>query len=356
MSKQNPKMIELARLSRGYTQKDLADLLPNLNQPNLSKVEKGLLIASDETLAKIAEVLNYPISFFYQQELQTPFSNIYFRKRATVPQKSLDIIFSQLRIILKGIDSMLDNIELKEYPKFTFDISDGWTPEAIAVRMRELLKIPPGPVKSLIKTLEEEGIIIYMYDTPEAKFDGLTAYTDKGVPVIFINKNMPNDRIRFTICHELFHLIAHIPCDVEPWRDVEDEANRFAPEFLMPRAECYQDLKTISYNKLTHLKSYWGVSKAAIIRRAKTLNLIDEATYKYLMVELGRRGERKNETGFVELDDPLILNEIIELLKGELNQTEYEISENMKLSVEEYSKYFELNSARVKVRVIRRAI
>ena len=69
MEKINHKMIEIARMSRGLTQKDLASLLPNLNQPNLSKVEKGELNVTSETLNNIASVLSYPIGFFYKEEL-----------------------------------------------------------------------------------------------------------------------------------------------------------------------------------------------------------------------------------------------------------------------------------------------
>lgn len=356
MKQPNPRQIELARLSRGYTQKELASLLPNLNQPNLSKVEKGLLTVSYETLESIANTLKYPIDFFYQEELKTPMSSIYFRKRATIPQKSLDTIFTDLKLVLKGIDHLMDNIELVEYQRYCFDITaHGWTPESAAIRMREVMNIRTGPIRDIVTVLENEGILVYFYDSPHEKFDGLTAYTDKGVPVIFTNKNMPNDRIRFTIAHEIFHLIAHIPCDVEPWRDVENEANAFASEFLMPKRECYFELQGLSFNKLAVLKAYWGVSKAAIIMRAKNVGAINESTYKYLMIELGRRNERKNETGYVEIDEPKILPKIIELLKEELHQSETEIASTMYLSVADYSKYFE-NNPTVKVRLLRSAV
>jgi Zn-dependent peptidase ImmA (M78 family)/DNA-binding XRE family transcriptional regulator len=357
MAKINYRMIELGRLSRAYTQKDLASLLPHINQSNLSKIEKGQLNVTDETLIKIAEALNYPISFFYQDELKTPFSNIYFRKRTTIPQKALDKIFADVKIILKSIDNLLNDVELTEYSKYSFDITNGWTPEAAAIRLRELFKIPSGPIKNLVKALEDEGIIVYFYDCPEEKFDGLTAYTDRGYPVIFVNKNMPNDRIRYTLCHELGHLVLHIPCDVEPWRNVEDEANLFAAEFLMPSRDCSYDLQSLSFNNLAVLKAYWGVSKAAIIRRGKTLNLISEATYVYMMKELGRRNERKNESGFVDVDEPNILKEVVVLLKSELNYSEESLSESLNLNTNDYCKFFEdSKSIKVKVRAIRQAI
>ena len=352
----NPILIELARLSRGYTQKELASRLTSLNQPNLSKVEKGLLSVTDETLKDLAKVLDYPVEFFYQEELKTPFSNIYFRKRATIPQKFLDKIFSDVKIILKCIDYLFADIELKEYERYCFDITGGgWTPESVAIRMRELMRIPSGPVKNLVNALEEEGIIVYFYDSPHEKFDGLTSYTDGGYPVIFVNNNMSNDRLRFTLAHEFFHLIAHIPCDVEPWRDVESEANSFASEFLMPKKDCYFELQRLAFNKLTILKAYWGVSKAAIIYRAKSLDLITESTYKYLLIELGRRNERKVETGFVEIDEPKILGKVIELLKTELHQTNEQIADSVCLNINDFTQYFDDKKV-VKIKPLRAAI
>src|SRR3954452_14862345 len=97
----NSKTIELARLARGYTQKDLASLL-QISQANLSKIEKGLLSINNDFLLSVSKVLNYPTDFFYQKEIRTPFSNIYFRKRLTIPQKSLDKIFADVQIILQA--------------------------------------------------------------------------------------------------------------------------------------------------------------------------------------------------------------------------------------------------------------
>jgi Zn-dependent peptidase ImmA (M78 family) len=351
----NYKMIELARLARGYTQKELASLLPNLNQPNLSKVEKGLLIVMPETLKAISKVLDFPTEFFYLEELKTPISNIYFRKRSTIPQKTLDKVFTDVKIILKSIDLLLAEIELKEYDRYSFDLSNGWTPEAAAIRMREIMRIPAGPVKDIVTLIENEGVVVYFYDSPHEKFDGLTSYTDKGIPVIIVNKNMPNDRIRFTIIHEFAHLVLHIPCNVEPWRNVETEAHNFAGEFLIPKLDCRFDLQSLSFNKLSVLKAYWGVSKAAIIVRAKVLSLINEASYVYLMKELGRRNERKVEGGYVEIDDPKILKQVISLLKSELSYTEQDIAGSLFLTVQDYLKYFE-NKEIVKVRLIKSAV
>ena len=348
-------MIEVARNSRGLSQKELASLLPKLNQPNISKVERGELTPVQDDIANIAKALDYPENFFCGEETKMPVSYIYYRKRATLSKKLHDQLLAEThQIILRGIDALMEKIELKEYPRYAFNITDGWTPKAIATRLREILHLPPGrPVKDIIRLIEELGVIVFFYDSKTDKFDGLTAYTNNGIPVIFVNKNMPPDRIKLTVVHELIHLVTHIPCDVEPWRDYESEAFEGAAEFFMPAHECYKELQNLTYNKLSALKSYWGIAKSAIIRRAKELGCITKETYTYLNIELGRKGERKTETGYVEIDKPQIINTAIDLLKNQLGYTVDKLAETVCLSVADYNRFFESNSNnQVKLRVL----
>lgn len=357
MNEANHRMIELARSVRGITQKELSSSL-NITQSTLSKIERGEFGVTDNTINEISNTLNFPISFFFQNELKTPISNIYFRKRASIKQRELDRIIGDIKIVLKSIDYLLEDVEITEYPKFRFDLTEGWTPESVAIRFREILKLPSGPIKNPIKCLEEIGIVVYFYDCKELKFDGLTAYTDNGTPVIFVNKNLPNDRIRFTIGHELCHLLCHIPCDIEPWRDYESEANQLPGELYMPTKESKSDLQGLTFNKLTSLKAYWGLSKSAIIYKAKFKGFISEQTYKYMMIELSRRGERKSEHGYVEVDEPTTLQQIIYLLQTELEYSDMDIAEKLCIDLADFLRLFgtEVDEPTVKIKRMRPAV
>src|SRR5690606_17280228 len=116
---------------------------------------------------------------------------------------------------------------------------DGYTPSYIANHTRKLLKLKPNePVRNICNLLESNGIIIVEIDAFE-KFDGVSFVTDGGNPVIVINKRFSNDRKRFTIAHELGHLLMHsidnpaIPLHRHKLK--EGEANEYASEFLMPK-------------------------------------------------------------------------------------------------------------------------
>lgn len=79
----------------------------------------------------------------------------------------------------------------------------------------------------------------------------------------------------------------------------------------MPYLECRFDLQDLKYSRLDVLRTYWKVAKSAIIYRARELGAITDEKYKYLLIELSRRGERKKETVIVDIDEPTIMGRII---------------------------------------------
>ena len=81
----NYEMIQLARESRGLTQKDLSERT-HISQGHVSKLERGQWFVPKLKLKKIAEVLEYPETFFYEQARQYGFdmSFIFHRKRQDI--------------------------------------------------------------------------------------------------------------------------------------------------------------------------------------------------------------------------------------------------------------------------------
>jgi Zn-dependent peptidase ImmA (M78 family) len=154
---------------------------------------------------------------------------------------------------------------------------------------------------------------------------GLSALQGR-LPIRFVNKGMPNDRKRFTLGHELGHIVMHLRFNLEEDdKTVESQADEFSSEFNMPLLDCINDISGLRLSDLGSLKSYWMMSKSAIIRRALTAKVITAERYKYFMIELSRMGERKNERGLVALDTPTLSKQIIDLHINELNYTKEEL-------------------------------
>lgn len=353
MTRFNPTQIKLARESRGYSQSQLADKISGLAQSNLSKMEKGLLPVTDKMIERIAQVLSYPVSFFEKKTQHTPIGAFYYRKRSSLTKKTLMVMEAKRDVIRLIVDQLLDSVDIPEYQAPSMKVTPNLSARDIARRIRNYLCLPAGPIVDPVTVLENHGIIIYEMDFNTDKLMGFTIHTDKGQPIIFLNSNMPNDRKRFTLAHELGHLIMHLPF---PELDIEDkvielQADEFAGEFNMPILDAYNDLSQVRLNTLGLLKSYWKISKAAILKQAVAARTITADRYKYFMIELSRSGERKQEKGFVEWNAPSLLTQIIDMHLTDLNYSQKELADMLGISISDCQQLL-FPSARTKLRLM----
>lgn len=352
----NYQNITIARESRGLTQSELAKSIKGLSQGNLSRIEKGLLPISQEIITAIAKVLNYPVTFFYKESQYSSLGSLYYRKRISMGQKKLAILEARLAVICMAIDELLESVDINEFDVPSIEVVGQRSAAEIAYKIREYWKIPLGPIEEFVKILEKHGIIVLFIDMENEQFDGVTVFTRKGQPVIFINKNIPNDRKRFTMGHELGHLVMHLRAPLE--NDIDDnekevQANQFSAEFNMPRVECMKTLRFLKYQDLGMMKMYWKVSKSAIVYRAKELGLLNDSQYRYYMMQLSRSGQRKQEIESVDIDSPVILKKMIELHLSELHYSREELAEQLSLSMSDfYRLYDNISDNPVRLRII----
>jgi Zn-dependent peptidase ImmA (M78 family) len=179
--------------------------------------------------------------------------------------------------------------------------------------------LPSGPARDLVKVIEDAGGIVIPYDFGTAKIDGASQYIPPLPPLFFINVNIPGDRWRFSLAHELGHMILHDT----PRPDMEKEANRFAAEFLMPEVDISPYLGSLTFNKLLDLKIYWKCSMQSIVKRAKDIGAIPERTATYLFKQLSKAGYRTKEPGEFEREKPTLLSKLLGL---HLNTMGYTVS------------------------------
>lgn len=331
----NYKQVTFAREYRGVSQTELSKAVQGLSQSNLSKFEKGLGGLSEEVLKRIFDFLNFPISFF-ERKIQTSLETANYRKKSSISKALIQEFETACMMLGYIIDELSDSIDFPEFTLKTIDIEDGYTPEQIAIFTRKNFRIPADePIEDMFRLIENKGVIIFEMLTNE-KFDGISLFTKKGFPVIVLNKRMSNDRKRFTLAHELGHLIMHCSCDfpVPEYRDKEQEANRFASEFLMPSKAIRSSLENLMYRDLHSLKKYWLTSKSSIVRRAYDLGAIDKERYKFFNIELSRNGERKKELEWVEIDQPKVYEEAMRLHFEELGYSKDDLAEAFSLPID----------------------
>jgi Zn-dependent peptidase ImmA (M78 family) len=208
----------------------------------------------------------------------------------------------------------LPALDLPAVPVFP-DEPDREAPARAAREVRAAWGWPAGPAPHLIRAAENHGILV-VYSPPAAA--SVDAYSIQGParPIVLLNP-MKDDywRQRYDVAHEIGHLVMH--ADAEPGgRAVEEQANRFAAELLMPAAEIVDLLPSrADWRRLGGLKEQWGASMAALLYRARELRVMREVTYRNAMSAMSARGWRRAEPGLQRtVEQPSMLARAVELL------------------------------------------
>jgi Zn-dependent peptidase ImmA (M78 family)/DNA-binding XRE family transcriptional regulator len=348
----NPEMLILARESRGMTQGELADEV-SISQGTISKIESGVIEVSDHEWGKIAESLKYPRHFFSQTDRVFGYGSacIYHRKRQSLPASTLRRLMASINVIRIQVSRLLRGAEIETQNKFyRMDISDyDGDAEHIAKLIKRYWGLPPGPVNNLTTAIELAGGIVIRCSFETDKIDAMSQWAPGLPPLFFINCEIPADRVRYTLAHEVGHIVMHN----EPTPDMEDEANRFAAEFLMPADEIKAYLKPLSLPRLATLKPYWKVSMNALLKRAADLKVITSRQREYLWTQMGKQGFRTKEPISIPDEQPTVLSDLINV---HLRDHGYSISELSQLiaSTEEElrAKYLPPPPAFPKLRIV----
>jgi Zn-dependent peptidase ImmA (M78 family) len=98
---------------------------------------------------------------------------------------------------------------------------------------------------------------------------------------------------------------------------VETQANWFAAAFLMPANEIRDELPSVAdWDRLRELKRRWSVSLAALLLRARALDVMQEQTYVQAMKTMSARGWRRAEPGHLgPPETPVLLGKAIEAVE-----------------------------------------
>lgn len=149
--------------------------------------------------------------------------------------------------------------------------------------------------------------------------------------MFMVNARIPTDRLRWTLMHEVGHILMHrFPTD-----SMEREADQFAAECLMPAAQVRPHLHAITLAKLASLKPYWRVAMSALLRRAADLGTVSPRTKQYLWTQMGIHGYRKHEPIEIPPEEPTLLKELLEFHQTKLGHDLPQLAKIMRVRVPE---------------------
>lgn len=302
--------IRQARLAAGLTLGALGEKV-EVSHTAIQKYEKGLLTPSSSQLLKLARACGIRSEYFFRThtvELLQP----EFRKLSTFGKTA------QEALKIKVVELVEKRVELlgafPELPLPVFAPPAG-LPErltsldeidAFSDKVRNAWQLGMNPIADLTDTLEGLGLLVIVVDEANPGFSGLTARARTGdgreYPVVAVSGRWPGDRQRFTLAHELGHLL--LEGRLADGIDEEKACDRFAGAFLVPRVAVLQLLgpqrHALEWQELYVLKHEFGLSMAGWLQRARQSGVIAEAAHLSLVKRFSAKGWRKNEPG-----DPL---------------------------------------------------
>ncbi|MFN4358144.1 helix-turn-helix domain-containing protein [Sphingopyxis alaskensis] len=314
----NHALLLLARQYRGESQGSVARKA-GLDQGYYSRIENGLLPdgPSAENVDKVASALDFPTAYFYLEDglAGLPLSvHPMNRRKASVGVTALKQVHSELNIRLIHLRRYLRAADIHpELPLPHIDVYEGGGPAEIAQTVRRAWSVPEGPIVNLTDYCERAGILVIWCDL-EKGIDGVTMKVRDLPPCIFLNRNVPPDRMRASLAHELGHVIMHsIPTDT-----MEDEANAFASELMVPERQFRRQFagrSGVTLEWLARQKAYWKMSMAFLLYRAGALDMVTKHQSEYAwkrISSLGWRTREPHETDF-PYEEPTAFPELLRI-------------------------------------------
>ncbi len=297
--------LRAARAMAGLSQEELsARMGGKVTKQAISKYEKGLMMPeASTTLIALSDALAVSVDYFFRTVSREPLE-LYYRKRASVGAKAKNALIEKVRDRLERyqeLEELLGAHSKFEIPGGNLDLSTAGGAQASARAVRQSWGVgSEQPVSSVTRLCEDKGLRLVGLERIPG-FDGMAGYYARS-PFVAIASDLPNDRIRFTLLHELAHILGWRRDQARPGD--EKACHAFASEFLLPEEVLRRELServrhSIAIPELLQLKEKFGISMQAILFRANTAGILTDSGYRAILREFGTRGWRKNEPGSV---------------------------------------------------------
>jgi Zn-dependent peptidase ImmA (M78 family) len=311
------RRIRQARELRGFTQKELAKRL-DVSQSAIAHIEGGFKRASRSLLTQIAMQTQFPVSFFASDPpREFPIQSLLFRARASMTRREAAEACRYAEILNEIAEKLSSRLTVIPITLATETVD----PVLAARQTRAAMQLhPEEPIPHLINLIERAGVLFLALPAALVGRDAFALWVDRDSvlsPLIAVSKGMPGDRLRLSSAHELGHLVMRHAPNFDP--EQERKAFAFAAELLMPAGAMRRDIPNpVTLSNIAVLKSRWGVSIQALIRRAYDLHMISERQYRYLFEQLSVKGWRTREPGNLEIpvEKPRGLKQMAELIYG----------------------------------------
>lgn len=336
-------MVTVVREAKGWSQTDLAKAA-GVTQGFVSKVENGLTELTAERLTSFAVALGCPTALLTNHEAQhgIEVSCMFHRRRhskiTVATAKKIEAVSHLTRIT---VDALLDGVDVDGdtgLERMDVDEFGGDAPQ-IARLLRARWRVPSGPIDNLHALLDDRGVMVVVRALDSTAQDAFSTWPRGRVPLIVVRAGLPADRERFTLGHELGHMLMH----VLPNADQEQQADLFASELLMPADDIrpqLDGLTTGDLHRLMELKAQWKVSIGALIQRARTLELISDRQFREFRIKLSRLGWNTVEPIDLPPERPCLLDTVLDVRRTRGGLSDDELARIAYMTPEAFRRHY----------------
>ncbi|WP_270352064.1 XRE family transcriptional regulator [Microbacterium testaceum] len=274
-----PARLTQARVRKGMSKSELAAAV-EVSSAAIGQYEADVNAPRPEVVERLARVLKVQPDFFNvgRPMARIDTLNAHFRSlrstRVSDRQRALatttlvwELTFALERYI------KLPDADLPKLPA-------GTSPADAAQALRAHWNLPDGPVKHLVATAESHGVVVVVRPLSEVeRVDAFSAIIVERPIVVTTPRRTDNVfRHRFSIAHEIGHLLLHADSD-EQSAAIEREADEFAAAFLTPAAAMDAVLpQRLDLAALDRAGRTWGVSPHSLVRRMVERNRVTESS------------------------------------------------------------------------------
>jgi Zn-dependent peptidase ImmA (M78 family)/transcriptional regulator with XRE-family HTH domain len=327
--------ITLARLRRGLHVSGLARTLGVARQ-TVAAWETGEQIPSETHLAALADVLSFPVGFFFGAEIEgLPVGAVSFRALSKMTASTRDTALAAGRTALLIAEWIAARYRLPVPDVPTLGLQ---APDQAAEVLRHRWGLGQAPISNMTHLLESKGIRIFSLPLECRTVD---AYSLRwfDTPLVLLTPGKSAERRRFDLAHELGHLVLHVEREQFQGPQAEDEANRFAASFLMPRRGLLaRPLRNATIDMILTERRRWKVAAMALTYRLNELGFLTQWEYRNHCVELSRRGFRRSEPGGITHESSLLLTKVLQSLRHK-GISLAEVAADVRLTTDELTQY-----------------
>lgn len=295
--------LKAARILLSVSAVDLA-AEADLSASKISRIENSAdpyTIADDE-LTRLSLALGVS-----RQWLLTPPSanlstgSLHFRKNSRMNTSHVQAVMAWEMLMAELVNVLNPKVRFIPVNLPVVDLTQ-CSPEDAAMLTRQALGINARmPIDHIIRAAEKLGVFVETHDFDEqlhfknhdASSTWASLASGASAPMIMCRTHSSWERTRFSVAHELGHLVMHRHGG---GKHKEEEANRFASELIFPAQTMWEEIeRPVTLASLLPLKLKWGMSLQALIMGCVRAGIINDARKTSLLKQLSAR--RNSDTG-----------------------------------------------------------